>query len=377
MSEVTVSSSVNTNVELSIGGYVLPFGVGIFCAVIREDCLYAVPTLDFIISDANGVIGTSIKILDGTILKCAIYRGDSAVDALTFKVASIKPSKIGTMTYYNVSAYFQSDLIMPKNVWNFTGNAAAAFANIIASDGSATPVKFLTNFTTTEQLNTSNFKKLATESFAKYIRRMLLPSMPVNNVSYWLYYHNGYNCLLINLITLLQNFKYKDGDFAFTPSNFMQWSINSESFHKNVSNSSYGGEVWQYDAEAGAYSVVAQAKGFANYNVNKDTTVSNKQVNMVASSTGNHPIDYLPSISQNMKNKGVFNVEMLVQVNYQTNLQGLQVVPIFYDKAKYIPFIVAGKSIIMRNGMYEEQLKLISNEIDQSILSAMGTSLQN
>lgn len=157
----------------------------------------------------------------------------------------------------------------------------------------------------------------------------------------------------------------------------MQWSINSESFHKNVSNSSYGGEVWQYDAEAGAYSVVAQAKGFANYNVNKDTTVSNKQVNMVASSTGNHPIDYLPSISQNMKNKGVFNVEMLVQVNYQTNLQGLQVVPIFYDKAKYIPFIVAGKSIIMRNGMYEEQIKLICSEIDQSILSAMGTSLQN
>ena len=374
---VSITSSTQPMVILEIDGKILPIGAGIFSAVIRTDMAYTLPMLDIVITDTIGVIGAQIKLLDGTIIKCSIApSGDSTTTPLTFKAASIVPSKMGAVTYYHVSACMMSDLLQPKSTWVYNGSISGAFENIITNDTTAQPVPFSTNYVSTQYLDESQFKKLATESFARYIRRVLLPCMTVTGVSYWAYYHSGYNCKVMDVLQLLANYQYQDGMPAMTPSNFLQWSLNSDSFHKNVSNASYGGSVWQYDAENGEWVVSAKAEGYAKYNVNKDSTVQNAQVLTVSSSTGNHPTEYLPSITQNVKNHGVFNVELMVQVNYATGAEGLSILPVFYDKGKYIPFVVAGKSVIMRNGIYEEQLKLIANQIDQSVLSSLGVSVQ-
>lgn len=373
MTQVITATTAQPNVNLEIDGKVLPIGAGIYSAVIRTDLMYALPMLDLVLTDTIGAIGSAIKLLDGTLIKCAISQSETnTVTPLVFKVAKVTPTKVGTVAYYHISACMQSDLLQPKSSWVFTGSVADAFADIVTNDATAAPVKFITNYINTQHADESQFKKLATQSFSAYMRRVLLPSMTATGVSYWAYYHDGYNCKLLDLLQLLANYQYKDGDPAMSPNNFLQWTLNSDSFHKNVNNASYGGSVWQYNAEDGAWVVHAEALGQAKYNVNKDATVKNEQVFIASSSTGNHPVDYLQSVTQNMKNHGVFNIELIVQVNYQTNLEGLSVLPVFYDKSKYIPFIVAGKSIIMRNGMYEEQLKLIANQIDQSVLAALG-----
>lgn len=377
MADVQTYSADAAVVRFEVDGNVLPMGCGIFSAVIREDVLYTVPMLDVIICDTIGAIGQQIKLLDGTKIVCSIsYNSKDVLTPLTFKVANIKPSKIGVQTYYLISAYFLSDLLQPKSVWSFSGNLGAAFQNIIETDVNVQPVNFVTNYINENKYDNNTLRKLATQSFARYIRSVLLPCMTQRDVSYWAYYHNGYECRLMDLLKLLSTYEYKNDAPALMPSTFLQWSLSSPSFTKNVTNSSYGGSSWQYDAETGEWNEKADAVGYAKYNTNIDSTVKNKQVNVASSSTGNHPIDYLASVNQNTKNNGAFNIELIVQINYATNFQGLDIVPVFYEKGKYIPFVLAGKSIIMRNGMYEEQLKLIANQIDQSILSTLGTSMQ-
>jgi hypothetical protein len=375
MSGITVNAGIQTTVIITIDSIPLPPQIAIYSAVIREDTLYAVPTLDLVLADPANIIGSAIKLLDGTLITCSIFSTDE-VSPLTFKVASVNPSKRGTTSFYTINAYYKSDLLFPKDAWTFTGNASDALQNIISLDINANSVKYMTNFVSTSELNKSNYKKYANESFAGYFRRVLFPSMPLNAVSYFAYYHSGFTVKLMNLLALLQNYTQTDTSPVLTANSYMQWVLNSNSMHSNLQNTSYGGAIYQFNIHDGTWQKNNEAKGYAKYNINQDSTIVNKQVNIVGSSVGNHPAGYLSGMSQNIKNKGAFNVELTVQLNYQTNFQGLQVIPLYYDKSKYIPLIVGGKSIIMRNGMYEEQIKFIANQIDQSILSTLGISTQ-
>lgn len=326
------------------------------------------PMLDIVIVDSLGLIGQNITILDGTIISCNIWYGDpsTSVPLIPFKVASVSPSKTNKTATYTISAFFQSDLLYCTSNWSFGGTITAAFQNIFVSE----PVQLPLNISIKNPVS-SVYYKPANESFAHYFRRVLWPSFPQTNTTYYLYYHGGNQIIIQDVLANIRNYNTNQSGFKLTSNNFVDWTISSNSFHKNMGGNAYGVNSYQYNVDTSEYENITGADSYIKYNKNQDINVQHKSI-FLSSSQGNTPVGYNQNGISNLANSGIMNVEAEVTLNYPSGTTGLQVIPFFYEDSKYIPFVLAGKSRIIHKGMYLEKLHIISNTIDESVLSSLG-----
>lgn len=369
---MSVFTYSNCEIDIDIDGEDLPPTVSIFTAVIREFYEYAVPTLNLgLVDSTNSLEAAGILLKDQTRINISIYMPGKPMKKLPFKIVSIKPQVVSTQSIHYISAALDSYLITTNtSPWSFTGTIEDAWLDILGND--LTDVELFIDDTSS---STNTYTKLKNETFAKYIRRVLLPSTTNDsNTSYFCYYHDGYNCYIKDSNLLMSSTEDSEEE---NPSNFklirdviIRWKYWSNSFTSNLQNSSYNGNFWQFNVNTGDYEVVNKATSNVLYNVNAALgEVPDDRVVVAGSNVGNHPESYLQSIQNNIRNSGIYNVKILVQINFDSFTSGLTKINFEYADNKVIPFIIIGKSTIFRNGGYEQHLLLETNNINASPLN--------
>ena len=362
---MTIKTFNNAEIYIQIDGNDLPETISINSAVIRENYEWAVPSLDLVIIDSTNSINLStIQIKDGSIISIAIYMPGKPKEPRSFLVTSIKPQVIHSQSVYYVSAIFNSYLITTTmDTWSFTGTVSDAWQNIITNDKQAS-VKLQTDLTNT---NSSSFLKYKNETFAKYIRRVLLPmTSSQDGTSYYCYYHDGYNCYLQDANKYMAtNNTPNPSNFTLVPNLIIRWKFWSDSFLNNQNTSSYNSNMWQYNVDEGDYVQLNKSTSNVLYNINLNQTefLDNRTL-ITGSNMGNHTPDYLQSSLNNLRNSGIYHNKLLVQINFDSFTTGLQVINFKYKNNLVIPFLIVGKSTIFRNSSYEEHILLTTNNID-------------
>lgn len=369
---MSVFTYSNCEIDIDIDGKDLPPTVSLFTAVIREFYEYAVPTLNLgLVDSTNSLESADIILKDQTKINMCIYMPGKPMKKLPFRITSIKPQVVRSQSIYYISAIFDSYLVTTNTTpWNFTGTISDAWNDIISKD--TNPVElFIDNTSTT----VNSYTKLKNETFAKYIRRVLIPSTTnSDNTSYFCYYHDGYNCYIKDSNLLMgsteESIEENPSNFKLTNDIIIRWQYWSDSFSNNLQNSSYNGNFWQFNVNTGQYETATKASSNVLYNVNAGLNiVPDDRIVVAGSNMGNHPQTYLQSIQNNLRNSGLYNIKVLVQLNFDTFTTGLTKINFEYSDNKVIPFIIVGKSTIFRNGGYEQHLLLETNNINASPLN--------
>lgn len=352
---------------IQIDGKDLPPSVNLSYVALHTNTGFCVPMLDFVLSDPLGVVGEQIFIKDKTLVEFYITQTDKPVQFTKYRVASITPSRQRTITVYYVNCYYETNFIFADKNWQYTGLLPDAIADILNNDPQV--VEFESDIVAKQP---ATFTKYANESYSHYLRRVLMPACPKDNTSFYCYYHNGYQVKIYDVLNRIRNFSGTNNNgFKLYPNSFIRSKVISNSLEDNLRHGAYGANVWQFDVDSGDYKLANTADSYIKYNAN----IGNKkdfQSVFTSMNQGNHPVNYIDNVLNNSVNNGIFNFRAMLQLNYYTGLTGLEIIPFYYQEAKFIPVLLSGISTVIADATLWQYLYITTNTIDQSILSSLG-----
>lgn len=363
------------SMDISIDGQGLPETLTLMTAVLREDSIFSVPLLDLLLVDTTESLNVStVKIKDGTLIDFSISYNNNTINSRQFKIAKIIPIKMRKQVIYKISCYFNSYLLYHNKSWFFTGTSTDAIVNIIENDIQK-DVEVFTNF---DDSSVNTFKKYKNESFARYLRKTLLPSFKQKNSNhYFLYYHDGFSCQVMDASLLMQDFidaptNYVNStNFSLSAKNIIRYELKVSNFSDSMDKSAYGAKFYQYDIDSGEYILVSNSKTNVVGNPNIDQNIKDEKILLSGTYQGNHVLDYTESYLNNIRSEGLYNIKLTVQLNFDCGVNGLEIIPFKYADGTIIPFILVGKSTVFRNNSYEQHLSLITNTINSDTITSL------
>lgn len=369
-----IGANGNVTMEISINGFGLPKTMTIHTAVIVEDAQFAVPMLNLILIDTTDSMYLSdTKIKDGSIIDFSLSYADHNVTTRKFRVAKVIPHKQRRQITYKVFCYFDSYMLYHNRTWFFGGSCLDAMQDILDNDYQK--VELFENF---DDSSYNTFVKYNNESYAHYLRRVLLPTFKQKNLAnYFLYYHDGYTCQVMDVSTVMGEFisdpneEINTTNYVLTPSNMIRHKMSMGNFSTTMDTGTYGAKLYQYDIDNAGYVMSSQAQTNMVANPNFDQSFKDEKILMAGMSQGNHNLDYTNALINNMRSSGLYNIHLEVELNYDCGVNGLEVIPLRLDRDSLVPFILTGKSTIFRNNAYAQHLSLRTNTVDSETVSSL------
>jgi hypothetical protein len=357
--------------------------------VIRTDTKYAIPMLDFILIDSNNCMANAnIMMTKGSDVLANIFADPAAITttAMLYTISNIVTQRVGSnMVIYKVMCYFKSNMILHGQVFNFVGPTTQAIKQIVTNDIQGSSITFNTNVLSADDV-TAQYLKIQTDSYAKFLRKTLLPSLQLtDSTSYFLYYHDGLTVEVYDVNALMANYnqiadpnQVNSAGFSLSSKNIVRQQIMLGDVNKSLENNSYGATIYQYNIDTGQYSSSNKSNYVANGLLSTNLSYQNLQDNQVivaGTDVGNHVPNYYGSYLNNKRVEGLYDVQIAVQILSPSNLTGLSIVPYFSSPTVSIPFVLLGKSIIFRNNQYEENLFLGTNSNNTAYLVSQLSSV--
>jgi hypothetical protein len=383
------TNSTSSYCTLQISGQSIPYGTTIQSMVIRTDTKYAIPMLDFILIDSNNCMANAnIMMTKGSDVLANIFADPAAITttAMLYTISNIVTQRVGSnMVIYKVMCYFKSNMILHGQVFNFVGPTTQAIKQIVTNDIQGSSITFNTNVLSADDV-TAQYLKIQTDSYAKFLRKTLLPSLQLtDSTSYFLYYHDGLTVEVYDVNALMANYnqiadpnQVNSAGFSLSSKNIVRQQIMLGDVNKSLENNSYGATIYQYNIDTGQYSSSNKSNYVANGLLSTNLSYQNLQDNQVivaGTDVGNHVPNYYGSYLNNKRVEGLYDVQIAVQILSPSNLTGLSIVPYFSSPTVSIPFVLLGKSIIFRNNQYEENLFLGTNSNNTAYLVSQLSSV--
>lgn len=364
--------------DLKIDGREVPGGVSITDFVLREFTLYAVPMLDLVFLDALDSLNyQNCTIKDGTIINVIMtyYKGkdEEYVRTMDFRVCKITPTipitgKISTSVSnitYHLSCLLNSNLVLRDTNFSYIGTYQNCFEKIFNAD---TPDATLITDFTDEYVHT--FLKPKTESFARYLKKLVLSISNGDSRSYYGYFHDGNNVYILDLLAILRGNGDVDdySSFTITEDNFLKMEVYVDSYTQARRNGSYGCTVHQYDFDTGSPISSSSANTYiASNQCTIDTKTKEDAAILASGNMGNHTKNYVENYLNNIRNYGIFSFKAWFRFSFPTKTLGLQCVKLKYKNSEPIPFLVMGRETRLKNNHYTEDLLLYSNTMNTDI----------
>lgn len=373
-----IASYQHCELELLMNGNDLPKGVSIMNFILREFTLYTVPMLDISLLDISNSLKSTTDpgstLVDGTLLNVTMTfnkdQDSEFVRKMDFRVCKVSPlimvsnSAAPTTIHYHLSCVLNTNLLMSNVAFSYTGNVQGCLEKIFYNDIS--DITLITDF---DDSIVHNFKKLKTESFARYIKQLTMAISNPDNSAYYAYFHDGENVSVLDILAILKGYGDTEdySTFVISEKNFIKMQPVLDSYTRAKKSGSYGCTAHQFDYNTGT--MLSQSS--ATSQVVKSCTIDIKTVDnpsiVMPGSMGNHTNEYIKNYVNNLRNYGLFSFKAWFRFIYPTQTNGLQCVEVKYKDGEPIPFIVMGREIRLKNGAYVEDLLVYSNTMNQDL----------